>query len=162
MAWKFDLTYVDFYRNTSKRTHTISAGAAGSNDGAGYEDAQAVAGNALVGAQALSLCDVYISNIYYATPGDAYPAASALCKVKDVISLRFDLDGKSQVGRQTVPGPDNAIVLDVNRQVNHVGVRANALVAMFIAGTLLISDGDVATWLRDADIMSLKGPVETE
>ena len=162
MAWKFTLNYVDYFRNIVPRTYTLASSVVSTNDGDGYDAAAAYAASMVTAAAAISNCDVYLGGVFWKANATAPAAASAEGNVRNVLSMSFDLDGKVQRGRITVPNPTNSVVLDSNRNVNLVAVRATTFVQAFLDGDLLISDGDVADWMADADIISLRGKIETE
>lgn len=161
MAWKVKVDFVDYYTNKVPRTYTIPEADA-PNDGTGYTYAQTSATAIVSAAAAISEANVYLNSIFWQSEGTEYLPATAHCAVRNIIDMSFDLDGKVQKGRISVPCPDPAVVLDSNRQVDLVDVRNTALVQMFLDGELLLSDGDTATWMRDANILSQRGKIETE
>lgn len=161
--WKFKIDYVDYFRNVVNRTYTLASSVASTNDGTGYATALAYANSMVTAAGAISDCDTYLNSVFW-VPNDesAYPASDNPGNVRNVLSVTFDLVDKTQKGRLTIPNPDPAVVLDANRNVDLVDVRATNFIAAFLDGDLTISDGDVAEWMSDADIISLKGKIETE
>ena len=159
--WKAKISYVDYFSNRTTRTYNINPTGIGTNDGAGYTNALAMANTLVTQAGAVSLANTYLDSVFWETE-NTYLPASSVCAVTNVLSLSFDLNGKIQKGRATIPCPDHAVVLDSNRQVDLVAVRASDLVQSFLDASLVISDGDEATWMRDANIISVRGKIETE
>ena len=162
MAWKVVLDFVDYFRNVSPRTLTLDSSVASANDGESYSDALAYAGTLATAAAAISDCDVYVNSVYWKSAASAYDAASVESEVKKVLKVKFDLIGKTQKGGITIPSPDYSVVLDANRHVDQVAVRNSDFIQAFLDGQIRISDGDLAEWMNDADIVTLKGNIETE
>lgn len=159
MAWEFGLTYVDYDGNRSTTNHTVSGAIAGGNDGAEYDLALSEANGALAFAQAHSLANVYLS-------GPTFNRENVLARSNDIsaknairLKVVFDLDGKTQKGRMTIPAPDETLVRGTDRKVNNTTVSNLGLVNMYLTGNLVVSDGDTADFVSDADIISTRGLV---
>lgn len=159
--WKVKLNFTDYFTNTVQREYSLDPGGLSANDGATYTSALAAAAAMATEVQLLSEAVVTVHSVYW--DGDAVLLPSNLdCKVKNVLSMSFDLAGKAQKGRVTIPCPLNSAILDSNRQIDLVAIRNSDFVQRFLDGSLVISDGDTASWLRDANLISLKGNIETE
>ena len=161
MAWDVKLKFVDYFSNAVSRTITLSDGAAPTNDASGYTSALAAAASLATAAAVISKANVYVQSVSWNYELEVLPATNE-CAVRNVLQCSFDLDGKEQKGKLSIPCPDVAVVLDSNRQVDLVAVRNSDFIQFILDGDAVISDGDTATWLRDANIISQRGTIESE
>lgn len=157
--WTIRLGFTDYFSNTVYRNYQMASGA---NDGTGYTAALTFAETVRTAAETLSRATVTTHSVFWVTPASPPLPPSAECAVKNVLSVSFDLNGKIQKGRITLPCPNVAEVLDSNRQVDLPVLRASDFILLFLDGDILLSDGDTADWMRDADILSQRGKIETE
>lgn len=159
MAWEFGLVYVDYDGNRSTTNHVVAGAIAGGNDGAEYDLALSEANDALAFAQAHSLSDVYLVGPTF-NRNNVYLKSSDI-DAKNAVKLKvvFDLDGKTQKGRISIPGIQETLVRGTDRKVNNATVAALGLVNMYLNGNLVLSDGDEATFVNDADIITTRSLV---
>ena len=165
-GWYAEFDFVDFYLNkTSRKVHLAQATA---NDGDSYLDAQTAAAEVLVAFQADSLANVYLSKIWYNTNATYAKASSNAASVKNVLSMQFRLQGKSQVATFTLPAPDlftssNGDVTDsIDGSIVTSAVAGTDTGSWFtVSGHTTMSDGDLvvtgSSGLKDADYVSVKG-----
>ena len=161
MAFVFDLVYTgyDYPQTRAVRIkHTIPLSQVASNVGTGYTTAQGIVTDTLSAAQALSLANVYAENLRWDS-GTSYAASNDIsANTNTRLSIQFSLDGKKQVGTYNVPAPDETLVRGADRRVSNAMVSGLSIVVDVIgSGYIAISDGDVPTAVRDADLITVKG-----